>query len=859
MAESPDHVGQGAVGEARPARPPNWRALAPVAALGLGAVLLVGGIVARVRQQPRVDAMAPLIEARQLIEQQKHQEALDLLNGPALALVEAQAARGGGAHERRELLRLRARALFLGQQALGQDLRPNNRAVVDDYLAAEKAGAELTPVEVFQLAWSQVSLGEIAQAVERTRTLPAAEADLRRRLVKRIVERELAETPAGGLGLSLLAELLTEPGLSVQDRAWAVARQAELQIEGGHASEAVSRLLRELQQLHNAPGERRAELHTLLARAYLALNEDDSVRQHLDLAAALAEKYSPLRATIGVLFGRLHEREPNDPDGGRGLTAAKERYAEVLAEHPGSDAAAEARFGLARVEAALAGEPGREGGDQVAVELFAAVIEDVKRGRGGRGVTKELVREALVAAAQRAMDRDRVEAAVKYAVHAESLDEDGKTPAEVLLLVGRGCRRLAEERLAAARPAADRRLRVTDLDRVTREEIKLYFQQAARAYRSHAMLVRSDVAQFTTSLWESADCFDRAGEPEEAKRGFSEYVEQAPAGDPRRSEAVWRLAQVFQAERQYAAAAEHYRRLVDGRLRGAGPDGSGKPDPWGDKSIVPLAQCLLRDDDPLNDEEAERLLRDAVSGRVLSREAVEFRDGLVELGRLYYAQGRYGGLDGEGAIPLLTEAVDRYPDDREADSLLYMLADSYRLSATAMGRDIESEAMPQSVKEALRIERRDRLVAAMDLFQRVRRVLEARDPAQLTALQRIQLRNSCFYLGDVAFDLAEYDPSEYGRAIEFYDAARQKYDSDPSSLVAMVQIVNAYVAQGRWDEAEAANRQARQQLDRLPPEVWQDPDLPMERRHWERWLEASSKLERRAAAGENDARDPRDR
>src|SRR5690606_12769250 len=130
--------------------------------------------------------------------------------------------------------------------------------------------------------------------------------------------------------------------------------------------------------------------------------------------------------------------------------------------------------------------------------------------------------------------------------------------------------------------------------------------------RSHAQLVRGgDSTRFVTSLWEAADCADLAGDAEAAQRAFSDYLDQAPASDPRRSEARWRLARAFQAERQFAAAAAHYRVLVDARLRPS-PSGSGAGDPWGDKSIVPLAQCLLDDDDEVNDAEAEDLLRAAV-------------------------------------------------------------------------------------------------------------------------------------------------------------------------------------------------------------------------------------------------------
>ena len=73
------------------------------------------------------------------------------------------------------------------------------------------------------------------------------------------------------------------------------------------------------------------------------------------------------------------------------------------------------------------------------------------------------------------------------------------------------------------------------------------------------------------------------------------------------------------------------------------------------------------------------------------------------------------------------------------------------------------------------------------------------------------LRNAWFYIGDCAFDLGDYDA-----AVNSYDAARQRYANDLASLVAMVQIVNAYVAQDRWAEARTANEACRAAPGQVP-------------------------------------------
>jgi hypothetical protein len=91
---------------------------------------------------------------------------------------------------------------------------------------------------------------------------------------------------------------------------------------------------------------------------------------------------------------------------------------------------------------------------------------------------------------------------------------------------------------------------------------------------------------------------------------------------------------------------------------------------------------------------------------------------------------------------------------------------------------------------------------------------------------------------------------DYAGAIAAYDAARLRYADDPASMVAMAQIVSAYAAQGRLDLARVANERAKQQLARFPESAWQNPDLPMEKRHWEAWLEARTLLEQPKTSAE---------
>src|SRR5262249_21346365 len=143
--------------------------------------------------------------------------------------------------------------------------------------------------------------------------------------------------------------------------------------------------------------------------------------------------------------------------------------------------------------------------------------------------------------------------------------------------------------------------------------------------------------------------------------------------DPRRPEAKFRLAQVFQAKTppEYTTAAALYRGLVEARdandpTRSAG-GGS-------DAAVVPLAQCLLSDTDPSNDDEADQLLFSVVKdGSRMSPDATAFRDALIELGASNYRRQKYAD-----AIGWLEQAVKRYKDDKRVESTRYLLADSLR-------------------------------------------------------------------------------------------------------------------------------------------------------------------------------------
>ena len=537
----------------------------------------------------------------------------------------------------------------------------------------------------------------------------------------------------------------------------------------------------------------------------------------------VAEPVSAVHSSAMVQLGRIRQTVGQ-------LEEARELFAGVIESAPGSPAYLAALGGHASVLAA-------QGDDEGAMRDYAELVEKL-----GAGVKPELLsadaiaRDLMVQHTER-MNARRTREALRYALLAESL-YDGKTAsAEILLALATANRRLADE--LTGRDGAGESLPVSaaraPLDSVTREEAKRAYLAAGGYFARHASeVVVKEAEASSRSRWMSADSFDLAGDVEESIKAFSAYLQGSSGQDPRRQEAKFRLARVFQSTRDYSTAAALFQDLLNERQ--ASPDRAGMI--WAGRSIVPLARCYLADEKPENDADAERELLAVLGGRDFSPQAEEFRDALFELGRYYYESGRY-----TQAIERLHEAASRFPDDPEIERVRFRLADSQRLSAGEIEASL-LRAMPQAQREELEKTRKRRLREAMALFERVKVSIGGAAPELLSDVERVLLRNSVFYLGDCAYELEDYD-----RAISFYDAARQQYDSEPASLVALVLIVNAYVHQGEWAKAVTANERARQHLAKFPESVWSDPDLPMDKRHWERWLDSRSLLEQHARAG----------
>lgn len=788
----------------------NW----PGPALVLSMALLVGALMLARQTAEGHDFTGALQNVERLIDNGQPQEALDALNKKILPYVHDPEVT---LTERGLFYALRGDALFEVQQLLGSsaDNAANSMTILADYEESERAMHDLTPAQLARIVSSLLALGRFDEAVARIESIPDSESARRQRLLRGALETHLASgSTDNASALQLLNNLAEGAGVSENDRLWAIARQTELRLESGHPEEALARLLRVVSRLGNEPTDEKAELYTLLGWAYFDLGRLDQAQKHLELAEAMVLPTDNIVAEIQALEGRISQID-GDPD------TAHEKYAETIDAFPELIAAVACKLGKAEIDAG-------NGRDDEALAGFAAVIDKMPLNERRWRITPESVGQSLATWRQARFVEGDFQASIEYARLAEGLFGIENLPPEVPLALAAAHNAMGRQILEEAGVDPDGLLDLADVEPVTRAEARGQFIEAAEQYIRHArMVILADPEKFADSLWNAGVAFDLAGDSTKAIEVFSEYANGDP-DEPRHPAAVFRLAEAHQARGDYEMAKSFYDELIE-----RNPNS-----PEGQRSLIRLAQTLLRIGDDASLDRAEELLETVVGSGMFAPEADEHRQGLFELGSMLYKQGRY-----PEAIERLTESINRFPDHEQSPLIRYKLADSLRLSANEIDESLQV-AMPDREREELVTLREQRLLRARDLFTEVRDEIEQGDALARTELDERLLRNAMFFRADCAYLLRDFDD-----AIRWYDAAAQRYQQDPSSLVAMMQIVNAYAEQGRMREAQTAQERARQRLQEIPDSMFDNPNLPIDQRHWERWIENAPRVD--APVGED--------
>ncbi len=876
----------------------------------LGAVGLASAVMVTLRTTPAPDVSARLAASTSLIDAAKYGEALESLNTSVLPLVGGELMTPD---QVREFFVLRGRALYMGQKDAGISRQENHRAIVREYREAEKRGAVLSPRDSAFLAWTQLELGEIDDAAVRAAALPDSQKSQRLDIVRAAVEASL-EGPYANTqrAMELLSDLGAEPDADDRLRLWVLARHSRLLAVQGYADDAITRILRTLPRLENADPEAVGEVYVTLGEAYVMSGSPVEASRALNRADAMLPPGHARRGLVALLQGELAEEdgdttrarerylsvlERGEPGPGSvrallGLAEVEsraamdqgvsgvpeeslERYEQLVdlltrsvsgaqaPSHPAASTHGADGEDASSASGAHGSKEHAEPDPSATHGAEAAPSDDHEPAAGGAhgadahaanprehasahsspvpgafvapladAATIDRVTRSLLSRHAEQFENGRFDTALRFATLAERLHSPESMPRELVMALASARLELARELLRSASGDGGI-LTLAAADPATQREAKTHLLAAGDAFRLHASKVaQSDIREYADSLWAAADCFDRAGDLEESISAFQQFAADL-ATDPRRPEAIFRLAEAQQARGELPLAMQLYRELIADRSNGE------RGGEFADNSYVPLARALLLDGDPSNDAEGESLLLRVVGGELGGPGSTMFRDALFELGSVLYRTGRYAPAIErfEEYTKLVGTSSQRLPDAR------FMLAESYRLSAGELAKDLK-EAMPDAVRRQRESLRGARLRMAAALYDEVRRELEALP--RRTALQDLRLRNSYLYLGDCAFDAGDFET-----AIRRYEAARERYPREPSSLLAMTQVVSALLAQGDQERAALANARARRFYQSLPASAWEDPSLPMPRAAWERWLDAQDRITRRATAEES--------
>jgi tetratricopeptide (TPR) repeat protein len=693
------------------------------------------------------------------------------------------------------------------------------RLVLDRFAEAERLGHVLSPAQIARQGDAHVRLGEIAKAeanlqeLDRLRSRPHAPDNIaieRNRLLRSLVNAALADRSNVDRATLLLDAYRADPGVSVGDALWAIARQAELRLSAGLAREAADHLLVDMRLIEPRVGDNAvafAELHYLLGRACYEIDDFDRAERQLQRSLDLFHEADPMRFEAHAALGNVMLA-------GSRFEEAFEQFDRTARHGAGSPSRAAALLGRAETQAIL----GRHDEAQADYVALAAMFAEAKPA----SPSPERIAASLIDRHDAALATIQLSLAKAYIELCDRFFERGvgpSIPAEVLVRQAATNQAIAEQLLAVA--LGDAEVGESEEDQIdpdVRREASGYAVRAAELYLRHADAVDADSSQgsaWLESTWHAADNFDRAGRTVQAAETFARFIANWPADDARALEARYRLARCRQALGDDAAAALAFEELISLNERS----------PFATRSHVPLARCYVALGRPLD---AERQLHRVVSGREpLDPAANDYREALLALGSLYHDTQRF-----TEAVQTLDRAMNLYPEDPAADETRFLLADSYRGAAGALDARVREEPLTRSQREDLQQLRNRHLETAQTLFSRTAASYDRQDERRLDRLQREYHRMSHLYAADCAFARGELEAS-----IELYDQAARRFAEHPSSVVALVQIVNAYTRLGDAGRAATAHNRALLRLQQLPAEALADPAAVLDQEAWRRWLE----------------------
>ena len=700
----------------------------------------------------------------------------------------------------------------LGIAPIRRTTPENYRAIIDNYSEAIRfnhpAAGTSECVEVFRdmsLAYwclndSVKALAAMEQAIEATEEFTPSLHRLK-------IQMYLAARPEDYRSQSMthLEELLKQSSSSADDKAWAFVRKAEILIAQDQEAAALGWLN---SADENVLQSRYAdEVEFLRGRALRKAGEYDTADTILRALLERTTDRGDIYAQTALELGKINYEQYRDYD-------AQQFYRKVIETQTGKDWYAAGLLGLAECTALRQQYP-------EAAEYYQEAVRLWKQDPKNRALRGAQIRTSLTVWSQQLDLLKQSEGSLLFLEIEQQLAGDDIFSAHRFAQThARRAVQILDELEASQQSAKgveptekEKQWLEQQHDRITR-----HFEKAAEQYLRVASLASGNDALYGDCLWQSAQCYDKAGKTDNAIEVWHRYVRER-GGEPRWPRALFNVAQAHQALRQIEEAISFYKLLLQKHPKL----------PAAFDAMVPLARCYLAQDPP-EVAEAEQLLQTVREDPTLTPRATYFRDALFALGETYYNSKKYSQ-----AINVLTEAIDRYGDDPQLGKSMFLVADSYRKSGLALDATLQKLANDPTAMINLQKtseQRRRYLESAGQYFEQAIEAYIRLPEGRRSELDTMYLRHCWLYRADCSYDLGRYR-----KAAQLYELAALRYQLTPTALAAFVQLVNCHLELGNVSEARSTTQRAMWQLREMPEAAFTVGLTKLDRNQWQEWFD----------------------
>lgn len=684
-----------------------------------------------------------------------------------------------------------AEALELYQDLKRMTIPALQIRIIEQTKLAVASGMRLDGNAQRRLGKAYELLGKTDDALDAYKRAAALDPDRSLRLSRKIVDMLLDRGDVQAADLAI-QDYLQDTTITDAERAWALGQRATILVDQSRFIDARVLLDQALQL--TADQEQEGEINYRLGYCAWKLGDPAEAERYLRVAREQLRSRHPLDADACLLLGDI-ARSRGQPQEARSF------YQNVVVNHPDSRIAPLARLGRGLARAML-----RE--DEAALSDLIDVAKEIDQ-RSSRQRFRAQGIEALQHAERLFKSRGNYQAAIELMSYELMLQPDA--PSDFLARLGSLYENRADQ-IEATVPAA------LGAEKIRRQQqVRDYRTKAAEGYIGYAQsLIPGDDKQYGDSLWRGIGLYERAENMQALVAALEMFVAERPE-DALAPDAMLRLGRAFQAQGQLDKSIQIYQRnqfRYPKSLAAA-------------KSAVPLAQAFIAKG-PDAYAKAENVLSSVLDNNpLLDPSSDDFRQSLFELGQLYCRTGRF-----EEAVVRLAEFQKRYPADERRGQVLFLMADSYRKSAQQLQSKLALASTNPDIgfdPAEMQAARTDRLHKAKSHYDQLVDLYRDNLPRQNP--EKLYYKLAHFYRADCLYDLGEYE-----NAISLYDNAAFRFQDDPSSLAAYVQIVNAWCRLGKTDQAKAANERAKWLLRRIPPEAFTDGTFSMPKEYWEQWL-----------------------